>query len=159
VRLETFGADVEATLADPTVTFRYHADAMNEHDKLRRVVWIGTGGVVDEARPGRAGQVKVGQVSGTVAPYDRAENVEIHVYADTDDNLETLVENLIIALNMTLARCRPTYAWVNQTPAATGRALRSKKCVLKFVLHMPIREELSALTAITGDQIQQQITS
>lgn len=159
MRIDKFAADVHAKLNDPTVVYVRGRNGLQAHDVLRRAVWIVDGGSVGEATPGRAGRKDTSSTTGTVAPYDRRDNVQIHLFADTDDNLETLFENMIVALNRTNSRCRPTYRFTTEEPGGAGRALRAEKCVLTFPLAMPMIEEISMLTPIASHALAAEITS
>lgn len=124
------------------------ADALNEHAQRRRIVWVAVGGQVVPPHPGRAGPVKVGEVSSTIAPYDRRESVDVHLYAETLDATDALLDAVVVALNRVLGTCRPTYRWATQEADASGRQLRSHKVVLRLTLHFPVIETPAAHTAI-----------
>jgi hypothetical protein len=156
-RLEEIAEKVHETLDDPSVKRLHGWPALSEHAARRRAVWCSTGGTIEEPRQG-GGRRPTGetdtseaQTARIVACKIRVEDVQIHIYGETAEVTEQLLDNLIAAIYITLGTPMiPNYRWVSQQTETSGRTLRNEKIVLFLKLRLPVPEEISPLRKIEG---------
>jgi hypothetical protein len=98
-RFSNFIDAVETELGDSTVKFvDSHPDRKGQHGPRRRIHWYLTGGTLEKAQ--RAGGTETG--GGTArepAVFMRYEKIAVTLFAEDVDSLDTLFDNLIVAID------------------------------------------------------------
>lgn len=150
-RLSLFAAEVHAYLVTQgvTVTQRDEIEALQQHDKLVRIVWVTPGGEV--VVPRQAGGVSTGAgASRTRASRVREERVEAHLFARDRAEVETLLDALIAAIHEIAPDTDfDRYVYVQEEDRAkSGQVLRAHECVLLLKVRLPVSAEISPLTLI-----------
>lgn len=157
-RLETFVEAVHATLAQPSVVAVVHRKEQTEHKAPRRIEWRALTGIVGPPKPGRAGQVKVGQATSSVAPYDRFEQVGALIVAENIDVLDALFDQFVVAVQLTLGRTFPmNYKWETEEDGKNAHNARGCAVRCVFEVGFPVREVQSTLTAVASTTLNYEI--
>jgi len=148
--LATFATNVHTRLADPSVAMRLERKALEEHNQVRRVVWLSKGGTLEQ--PSKQG----GQLSGNVNNGQRAviaavrnETVHAYIYAETTDTLETLFHNVVAAIMLELGGRRRAGAYEFPTQRDGQAHNQRNECVVvQFTLSINIPEEIAQLVEL-----------
>ena len=153
-RLSTFAAEVHAYLAAQgvTVTQRDEIEALQQHDKLSRIVWLTAGGSVDSARQAGGAPPTSGAANRNRACRTRAERCEAHIFAADREEAEVLLDAVIAAIHELNADTEfGAYVYPQEEDRAkSGRVLRAHEVVLVFTLRLPVSAEIAPLVTITG---------
>ena len=138
-------------LNDASVKMLLTVQGLQEHQQLLRVVWLEPAGTV--RKPKHAGmQIHDGDKRTLIARV-RDANCQAHIYADTLDNLETLLNKLIAAFEVKFPNITiQNYSFPQQEDKLKdGRIMRTQKCVLRFVLPINVPSTQQTLTPLTGE--------
>lgn len=155
-RLEEVATAVHALLDEGAVEpneigIAHDAVALQQHQKQRRIVWLTTGGAIEPPRQaggrvpsdGTAARVRLCKV--------RVERVEAHIFAETRELTEILLDNVIAALTHVLELVEmPSYDWETEVTERAGKVLRSQHCVLHFLLRLPVPDQIRELRTVAG---------
>ncbi|MBA2724282.1 MAG: hypothetical protein H0U56_15620 [Methylibium sp.] len=125
--------------------------ALAEETQLRRIVWVRAPSRIEATT--RAG----GTLQGTTEQdrikyaYVRVEHVEAHLYAETEDAAELLLDQVLGVLADLLGpSVVPTgYTWVTETEEGAGIAVRQPKIRLDVTVRMPASKEVHPLIEAT----------
>lgn len=148
-RLSDFSAAVHTELNDATVERVNSRRRDGRHGKRRRIHWYSDGGAIDIAS--QAGGRET--TSGTVrepAVWERLERVTCLVFAENEDSLDTLLDNLIVAISRVAANGSAifdSYTWQYNEVAQ-----RIPVSELTFDLKLPVVDEYSPLVVITDEE-------
>lgn len=153
-RLADFSTAVHARLTAAGITDvakRDDREAIDKHDLKRRIVWITEGGTIEPPRQA-GGRLNGAGSSRVVACKMRVEEVDAYIFGGTREATEDLLDAVIAAafieggahLEMT------RYRWLSQEDNRSGTMLRTQLCVLRMLLRLPVSEEITPLTALTG---------
>jgi hypothetical protein len=153
-RLSTFAAEVHAYLVTQgvTITQRDDVEALQQHDKLARIVWLTPGGTVDAPRHAGASFPTVGTTTRVRVCRTRVERCEAHLFAVDREEAETLLDAVIAAIaELNEDTEFGNYVYPQQEARAkSGQVLRAHECVLVFDLRLPVSAEISPLVTVTG---------
>lgn len=146
-RLAEFADLVHAKLNDPTVKKLDDVEALQKHEERRRIVWVTPGGTVEQPRQAGGRMPTDGTQFRIQLCKVRVENVDAHIFAETRERTEQLLDNVIAALCITAESGieMPTYTWVTQERDNAGKVLRAQYCVLRFRLRLPVPEQIKPL--------------
>jgi hypothetical protein len=143
--------DVHVTLNDPTVKAYHDRVALQQHQQRRRVVWLTPGGTTEPPKQGGGRLPTDGTAFRVQACRVRVEQVHAHIFAETRELTEQLLDNLIAAVCSTLGVVEiPTYAWVTEERDQAGTVLRAAECILRINLRLPVPEQIKPLTPVIG---------
>lgn len=139
---------IHAELNDPTVLRQTGRLAVKENQQLRRVVWIREPSDITPPRNvgGKlAGGVRYRQV------YTREERVEAHVYAEDEDTIELLLDNLLGAMHVVGGpSIQPSkYAWETERAEGAAHLTSQPKIQLELTFMIPVFDERRPLTPLT----------
>jgi hypothetical protein len=144
-RIRSFVDAVEAELDDETVAFVIGKVNEGKHGQRRRVHWYRMGGeIVPTERQG--GTMTDGETTRTVSAWTRAERIVVHIFAENTDTVETLLDNLIVAIDHAAgvsAFTRAEYLWQENELAQ-----RVPMVELEFRLALPVADEITTLVII-----------
>lgn len=151
-RLEDITIEIHERLNDATLERRFGRKELQHHDQERRIVWVRVLSPIDT--PKRAGATMVvGDPEHRVNVCQiRVETVEAHIFAETDELIDQLLDNVIAACWLTLQSVAvqfTNYSWVSQYENEAGETLRTEKVVLRLSFRLPVPEEIKQLTPIT----------
>lgn len=155
-RLSNFATAVHANLADATVLQVVGQLNKGRNTQRRRVHWYREGGEI--VPPHQAGgRISDGdEATGTRAPavWQREEQITCHVFAESEDTLDTLLDNLIVAIDRTAPNGSVIFG--NYTWAATDKdefAKRVPMVELQCVVKLPVLDEQKSLVEITAEEL------
>lgn len=152
-RFSTFVDAVHVTLADATVQKLIGDSHKGSNRQRRRVQWYRTGGecVTSPQAGGRETE------SGTIrepAVWTRLEEITCHIFAESEDTLDDLFDNVIVAIDNT-ARAFSVqlgeYAW--SYPGKGEFATRVPMVELNMSLKLPVSDEQKTLVTITAEDL------
>lgn len=156
-RLEIFGAKVHEVLDDPSVDAEFFRISIPKHGPSRRVCWLPVGGPL--APPKKAGGTHLpttpGDAGGTrrVDCAMRRELVEVHVYAETRENVEILFENLLAAISDQLQNVEwGQYQWPDEEEGNAGLKVRGSRVIFQITVQFPVSEEKAPLKIVTAEE-------
>lgn len=153
-RLATFAAEVHAYLVTQgvTITQRDEIEALQQHDKLARIVWLTAGGSVDAPRQAGGASPTSGAANRNRACRTRTERCEAHMFAADREEAETILDAVIAAIHELNADTEfGGYVYPQEEDRAkSGRVLRAHEVVLVFNLRLPVSAEIAPLVTITG---------
>lgn len=153
-RLAAFAAEVHAYLAAQgvTITQRGEIEALQQHDKLARIVWLTTGGSVDSARQAGGAPPTSGAANRNRACRTRSERCEAHMFGADREEAEALLDAVIAAIHeLNADTVFGGYVYPQEDDRAkSGRVLRAHEVVLVFNLRLPVSAEIAPLVTITG---------
>lgn len=152
-RLSEFATLVHAQLADASVKKFDDIVALQKHTERRRVVWITPGGTT-EPPPQAGGRSPADGTSFRVqACRTRVENVDVHIFAESRELTERLLDNLIAAICLVAKVVAiPTYRWETEERDQSGKVLRAHECVLRINLRFAVPDEVKPLTPVTAQE-------
>lgn len=134
-------------LNDATVKKRDDVAALQQHDVRRRIVWLTQGGTVEQPRQAGGRTPSDGTAFRIVSCKDRVEEIEAHLFSESRETTEQLLDNVIAAVCI-VARTAvemPRYVWETQDRDNAGKVLRAEHCVLVIRLRMPVPEQIKPL--------------
>lgn len=153
-RLSVFASEVHAYLVTKgvTITQRDEIEALQQHDKLARIVWITPGGTVVAPRRGGAEQPTSGAANRNRSCRTRDERVQAHIFARDRAEAETLLDAVIAAIHELAPDSEfGDYGYPQEADRAkSGQTLRAHECVLLFKLRLPVSAEIAPLVTITA---------
>ena len=143
-RFTQLAEDVHTTLSNNTVSLVIGNDKQRRRGAKRRVHWYRRGGPI--VPHSRAGASLVG-AERIRTSFERQGTVECHIFAEDDNTIEDLCDNLIAAIWQTVNAGDVVfmdYDWdddeINQ---------RGPYVVLRFMVKYPVNDEISPLTVVT----------
>jgi hypothetical protein len=144
-RLTSFVAAVATELDDSTVEFVTGTAKEGKHSQRRRVHWYRIAG---EIEPGtRQGGTKTdAETTRTVAVWQRAELIRCRVFAESETTVETLLDNLIVAIDRTAGV--QAVKWDSYVWHENEIAQRVPMIDLEFRLALPVADEITTLVTI-----------
>jgi hypothetical protein len=153
-RFELFSERVHAQLNDPTVVRLVGRKNLAAHEQARRIVWIHAPSTVD--RPSQAGGKVVGSsTTGTrqQAVWMRLENAEVHVFAETEELVDQLFDNVLAAIDLAIPRVRlDGYVWVTEQEGQAGLTLWQPAIMFRCAFRLPVMDERKQLAPITAQE-------
>lgn len=146
-RLSEFADLVHAALGDSTVTKRDDVGSLQQHDVRRRIVWLTQGGQVEQPRQAGGRPPTDGTAYRIQACKVRVEDVQAHLFAETRERTEQLLDSVIAAVCTVVQAAieMPRYVWETQERENAGKVLRAEHCVLHIRLRLPVPEEIRPL--------------
>lgn len=143
---------LNAALPEAEQVKDYHDQvALTQHQQRRRIVWLTQGGTTEPPKQGGGRLPSDASAYRIQACKTRVERVDAHLFAETRELTEQLLDQVIAALCTVLQVVEiPGYEWRTEEVGEAGRALRVACCVLRFLLRLPVPEEIKPLTPITG---------
>jgi hypothetical protein len=142
-------AAFRAFTSDTSVLFQRGKLALAEHEQQRRIVFVRPGGTVQPST--RAGSTVM--VDGTRARMikRRAERVVAHLFAESEEAAEAMLDNLIAASELTLGTgFQPTqYEWITEDDAS-AHLKYAEVIQLTAAWHKPVLDTPEPLTVIEG---------
>lgn len=149
------GGLVHDKLNDNTVEELYGRTSLSEHSGQRRIHWVSPGGTLEA--PKQAGGRRDDETAAQRKPTCKtiSAELEIHIFAEDDEAIETLFRNVLAALALTNVRYdRGRYRSPTQEDvAASGITNRVEWLILSIVVGFPAIEEIQALrTVVSTDQ-------
>lgn len=154
-RFSTFVDDVHTRLNDATVQKVIGDKERGRNRQRRRLHWYRTGGEIVPSRTAGGTVESAGDdITGTRTPSvkTRMEDILCRVFAESEDTLDTLLDNVIVAINQTARE--PAVEWGEYTWEATQKdefAKRIPMVELQFALRLPVADEQRSLTQITAE--------
>lgn len=156
-RLEEFTVSIHETLADSSVKRLFGRKSLAHQEQARRIVWVRTRGDIEAPRQAGGREVPPATTPPGGTTYRvracclRIERVEAHIFAEDDEKLDALLDNLLAAIYLTI----PTpsfsgFAFPSQEEGKDGESLRTQKCVLTVAFRCPVPDEIKPLAPITG---------
>lgn len=145
-RLSRLSESVHAELDDSTVERVLERRREHRNGKRRRVQWYSDGGRID--KPSQAGGRET--ENGTVrqpAEWSRFERVTCHIMAENVDTLDTLLDNMIVAIDHTAPNGSVIfdgYSWDYDDVAQ-----RIPATELVFEIQWPVSDAYRGLVVIT----------
>lgn len=154
-RLAELADRVHEELADPTVAKRDDVAALQQHDVLRRVVWLTEGGQIDATRQAGGALPDDGTQVRITACRIRGEEVQAHLYAEDRATTEQLLDNTIAAVCLALgpSATLQRYRWLTEERAESGRTRRSVKCILYLTMRLPVPELIEPLLPLPPAEV------
>lgn len=150
-RLEQLTLDIHETLNDATVEHRFGRKHLEHHDQERRIVWVRAPSRLEEPRQAAARKV-VGTTEYRVTTcVDRMDAVEAHIWAEDDESIDQLLDNLVAAICLTQRfMAWGGYTYASQEPKEGGETARTEKIILRVSFRLPVPEEIKPLKVIIG---------
>lgn len=136
----------ETEFNDSSVTFVVGNENKRRRGSRRRIHFYRTGGPI--VTHSRTGGTKVG-IERVTCSFERRGVIEAHIFAESDDTSETILDNLIATIYRTLELGFEFlgYDWdddqVNQ---------RGPYIILRFSVAHPVPNENSELVTLTGEE-------
>lgn len=146
-RASDFVAAVETLLADSTVSFVVGLKNEGKHGPRRRVHWYRVGGEIEESTR-KGGTLTDGDTSRTVSVWQRTERMRMVVFAESETTVETLLDNLIVAVDR--AAGVNAVKWEQYLWHENEIAQRIPMVELEFRLALPVADEISTLVFISA---------
>ncbi len=147
-RLSAFVAAVAVELDDSSVEFVIGKKNEGKHGQRRRVHWYyNVGGEIEENT--RQGGTKTDDdTTRTVSVWQRSEAVLVRAFAESEDTIETLFENLITAIDR--AAGVQAVTWGPYTWHENEIGQRVPMIDLEFRLALPVPDEITTLVTIAA---------
>ena len=149
-RLQDLTAAFHQRLNDATVAYVFGRADFDDHQQTRRIVWVREGSQLEP--PYRAGGTFIdGNPAVRVRICaDRIERVAAHIFAEDDEAADTLLDNLIAAVLLTIpAQHRQfpvlSYEWKTHEPREAGHTLRAEYVILHCAFRLPVPDEIKPL--------------
>lgn len=145
---------IHETLDDPNVEKLCYRRSLSTHGKGRRIVWVPIGGRIDAATtPGvRPEHHEVSQTTRITALASKLLTVQAYIFAENDEILDKLHNNVLVAVAQTLQRGAQPGAFeiITETEAVAGNALNGQ-CLLmqEFVFDLVVPKQISQLAFIS----------
>jgi hypothetical protein len=145
-RFEQAAIRVHQELADPTVARLMGRKYLSTGQQARRIVWVHAPSTVD--LPQQAGGELVNGQRRRIF-WDRLENAEIHVFAETEGLTDQLFDNLLGAMARAITRLRmDSYTWPNDEEGQAGFNERQWGIVLRCAIRLQVSDERKQLKSI-----------
>lgn len=152
-RFSNFVDAVHATLNDATVQKVIGDLNRGRNRQRRRVHWYREGGTCDVPDQG-GGRETTGGTLREPAAWQRLEDITCHIFAESEDTLDTLLDNVIVAIDNT-ARAYSVilgdYTW--ESTAKDEFSKRIPMVALSMSLKLPVSDEQKALVTITAEDL------
>lgn len=148
-RFSDFIDSIEVELNDSSVKFvKNLPDRKGQHGQRRRIHFYKTGGSIEKAS--QAGGRIVDGTSREPAVYFRHETIEAVVFAEDDDSLDTLVDNLLVAID----RVSPNggVLFNDYDFNYDQYSKRIPITTLNFNVKLPVIDEIKPLTIILDEE-------
>lgn len=147
-RLSDFADSVHVALNDATVEKVIGQKNGNRHGKRRRLHWYRISGQIVPAR-----QTGGTEENGNRSPTEltRLETVQCNVFAETEDTLDVLIDNVIAAIQGDAPG--GSVQWGDYTWAHDEYAKRGVMVPLTFEIRLPVLSEQKALVTITDEDL------
>lgn len=146
-RVSDFVDAVEAQLADATVLFEIGLKNEGKHGQRRRVHWYRVGGEIEQ-NDRKGGKLTDGETTRTVSVWRRLELVRMCVFAESETTIDTLLDNLIVAVDR--AAGVNAVRWEQYIWHENEHAQRIPMVELEFRLALPVADEISTLVFISA---------
>jgi hypothetical protein len=146
-RISSFVTAVATELDDGTVAFVIGKVNEGKHGQRRRVHWYRMGGEIEPSTR-QGGTMTDGETTRTVSAWQRTERIVARIFAESEDTVETLLDNLIVAIDHAAgvsAFTRAEYLWQENEIAQ-----RAPMIELEFRLSLPVADEISTLVTIAA---------
>jgi hypothetical protein len=144
-RISAFVAAVATELDDETVDFVIGKANEGKHGQRRRVHWYRDGGEIEKTNR-KGGTMTGAETTRTVSVWTRQERIRVCVFAESETTIETLLDNLIVAIDRTAgvsAFTQAAYIWHENEIAQ-----RVPMVELEFRLSLPVLDEITTLVVI-----------
>ena len=148
-RLEDFATAVHAQLDDATVERVMYRRREHRHSQRRRIHWYtATSGLEGPRQSGGREE----STNRTPTAWERQERVVALIFAENFDTLDTLLDNLIVAVDRTypngsaLRDATYSFDWDNVNQ-------RNPTAELEFMVKWPVADEIKGLTTITDEEL------
>lgn len=147
-RVSSFVAAVQTELDDSSVAFVIGKKNEGKHGQRRRVHWYyGLGGEIEQNQR-KGGTLTDDDATRTVSVWQRSEIIRVRAFAENEDTLEALFENLITAIDR--AAGVNAVDWQGYDWHEEEIAQRIPMIQLEFRLALPVADEISTLVTITA---------
>lgn len=149
-RLESLADAVHVQLNDATVEKVIGERKDGRHGKRRRIHWYTSGGTY--AQPSQSGGREI--ASGTQrapAVWSRFANIVCRVHAESTATLDTLHDNLIVAISKVAANGGAVFD--DYTHEYNEVAVRVPVDVVNFTIEWPVVDEVKPLVFITDEEL------
>jgi hypothetical protein len=144
-RISDFVSAVATELDDDSVDFVIGKAKEGQHGQRRRVHWYRLGGEI-EKNTRQGGTLTDTETTRTVAVWQREERIVARIFAESEDTIDVLLDNLIVAIDRTAgvsAFTKADYIWHENEIAQ-----RAPMVELEFRLALPVADEITALVVI-----------
>lgn len=153
-RFSTFVDAVHVTLDDATVEKLIGDSFKGANRQRRRVHWYRTGGGMTAETHQAGGRETTSGTKREPAVWTRLEDITCHIFAESEDTLDDLFDNVIVAIDNT-ARAFSVelgeYTWT--LPGKGEFASRNPMVELTMSLKLPVVDEQKALVTITDEDL------
>jgi hypothetical protein len=153
-RFSDFADAVHVTLDDATVQKLVGDSHKGSNRQQRRVQWYRTGGEMTADTGQAGGRETTGSTVREPAVWTRLEDITCHIFAESEDTLDDLFDNVIVAIDNT-ARAFSVqlgeYSW--EHPGKGEFATRNPMVELIMSLKLPVSDEQKTLVTITDEDL------
>lgn len=153
-RLKRTAREIHAALPElTTIECGFGVAALSEFRGKRGVVWISPGGGVEpSSRTNGTITDKAGKVERISIFANRIEDVEAHIYGETEEAVEALLDGVCAGIQQAVgvnnAPLPWKYGWAGDSQDAGGKLNHFPKVVLMFKLKLPVSEQALGLRSI-----------
>jgi hypothetical protein len=144
-RFTAFVAAVETELGDSTVAFVLGKANEGKHGQRRRAHWYRLGGEIEKSTR-QGGTLTDDDTTRTVSVWQRSERIVIRIFAESETTVETLLDNLIVAIDRTAGVA--AVGWEQYLWHENEIGQRVPMIDLEFRLALPVADEITALVVI-----------
>ena len=156
-RIQTLADRVHARLNDATVKQVVGERNRGRNDQRRRIHWYRSSGEIISAKTAGGtvdsdGDDVTGQRVDSV--WTRLEMVTCLVFAESEDSMETLLDNLITAIDQ--SERAPAVEWEGYEWSSTTKDEFSKRIPmieLTFSIRLPVADAIKQLVEITDEEL------
>lgn len=150
-RFLSFVDAVEAKLNDPTVKFvDGHPARTGQHGQRRRVHWYLVGGTVEPTEQAGGRTPTEGGTTREPSVHSRHEDIDVVVFAESVDNVDTLFDNLIVAIDRTAPNSGVEFSSYEFDYDQYSKRVPTIRFTITTKL--PVVDEISPLTEITDEE-------
>ena len=151
-RFSTFVDAVHITLNDATVQKVIGQKNEGRNRQRRRVHWYRVGGEVTVPRQA-GGRETTGGTVREPAVWQREEEITCRIFAESEDTLDTLFDNVIVAIDNTARAYSIEFGDYTWTSDKDEFAKRIPMVELNMSLKLPVSDEQKTLVTITAEEL------
>lgn len=146
-RFQKFADAVHAQLDDATVEQLVGRANAKKHTQRRRIIWMRVGGRVIQSR--QSGGQKDGEGNRVDSILTRQERISVQIFAESEDTLDTLVDNFIAAVS----QVSPSINW-EQGYEWSEAEVSERQPFVEFTIYkkLPVPDKQQELITITSEQ-------
>lgn len=125
-----------------------------KHDQKRRMVWVPVDSPVEPPKTTGGRRVGTGATQTVVVDaFIRVETVEVFIFAEDEDTIEALFDNLLGVMKRVISGglLAGPYRWLTEEDGGSGWVLRQPAIMCRFSFRIPVPRESKAVVILTGE--------